>query len=779
MSGLTALPTKLIGREPDLTVLREALVGADSRLLTITGPGGVGKTRLAFALANEVADAFADGVVAVPLASLADSSLVVPTVARTLGLGEGEEEPIVALERHLRERQLLLVLDNFEHVAEASPFLVEFVAACPELKILVTSRARLRVSGESEYVLAPLAGDVAATLFLDRALAANPGLKIGDDGLLAVDEICVALDGLPLAIELAAARTKLLPPVAMRARLGQRLELLTSGPRDLPTRQQALRHTLDWSFGLLSPDEQHFFARLGVFAGGFTLESAEGLCGANLNNIASLVDNSLVQKDGERFAMLETIQEYAGIKLAASGEEDELRRTHAAHYLALAEAADAELTGPDQAACLRRLEAEHDNLRAALRSSLESGSGETALRLSSTLWSFWLAHGYLGEGRRWLEEALAKGGSAPATVRAKALNGAGVLAHYQGDYAHADALCTESLALARRTGDERGVANALSGLALTARKRGDYPTAQSKCEEALGIFRRLGDRQGVARALGRLGLVVFFAGDDERFRVLARESLAAFRELEDVEGIALSLSHLGLAALSQGDPARAQPLLEESLAICRELGDRRTIAKVVYFLGDAASGRRDHAAARTLYEESLSMSVELGDRWLSAISIEGLARIALGTGQPEAAARLLGAADALRDTIGASRSAAYWRLLSEGVQYQVCAKLGRDAFEAARDAGRALTPEQAPVVLGGAATMSDADRSASLTVRELEVLRLVADGLSDAQVAERLVLSLRTVHAHLRSIYRKLDVRSRSAATRYAVEHGFTGTATT
>ncbi len=473
--------------------------------------------------------------------------------------------------------------------------------------------------------------------------------------------------------------------------------------------------------------------------------------------------------------MLETIREYALQKLAASGEEDESRRAHAAHYLAFAEAAVPELTGPSQAAWLKRLESDHDNLRAALRCALDAGSGETALRLASALWAFWLARGYLGEGRRWLEEALATGGRASAPVRARALNGAGVLAHYQGDYAHAEELCTESLALYRRAGDERGVASALCGLALAARTRGDYASAQTTFEEALEIFRRVGDRQGVARTLGRLGLAVWFAGDYERFAVLVEMSLAAFRELEDIEGIGLCHLHLGMVALNQGDPARARALLEESLAICRGLGDRRTIAKAAYFLGDAASGRGDHAGARTLYEESLSMSIELGDRWISAISLEGLARMAVATGQPEAAARLLGAADALRDATGATRSA-YFRALYESNLAETRAQLGNERFVTAREAGRALTPEQAPGVLRQpAAAASAADRSDGLTAREVEVLGLVAEGLSDAQIAERLVVSLRTVHAHLRSIYRKLDVRSRSAATRYAVEHGVAG----
>ena len=717
--------SRLVGREADVSRVAELLRTESVRLITITGAGGVGKTRLAQAVANEVAEDFTDGVIFVPLDSLTDAGLVVPTVARAVGVRAREDEPLEGLEAALADQRALLVLDTFEQVAEAAPSLVELLTGCPALKIAATSRTRLRVTGEHEYPLAPLAEEAGIALFLERARALRPDLELSDESSHAVAEICARLDGLPLAIELAAARVKLLRPEAISERLEHSLELLTSGHRDLPARQQTLRATIDWSYGLLDEIEQSLLRLLSVFVGGCTLPAAEAVCAADLDSLGSLVDKSLVLADGERYTMLDTIREYATDLLAESEDADDVRWAHTSHYLELAESAEPLLTAPDQRVWLDRLETEHGNLRAALRFSLDRQDSDTALRLGGSLWGFWLARGYLGEGRRWLEEALATEDRAATTVRAKALNGAGVLAHYQGAYAHAKRFCEESLKLYRQVGEERGVASALSGLALIARTRGDYATAQSMFEEALQIFRRLEDRQGVARTLDRYGIAMWFADNDELAAILIKEGLAEFRELEDVEGIGLSLLDLGFVALSQGDPAQALPLLEESLVICRELGDRRNIAKATYALGDSYAGR-DRATARAFYEESLSLSVELGDRWISAISVEGLARIAIATGESEAAARLLGVADALREATGAIRSA-YFQVLYDGARTETRRRLGDDAFDSAWTAGRTLMLEQAPAVLGApASTAPTSDRPGGLTAREIDVLRLVA-----------------------------------------------------
>jgi predicted ATPase/DNA-binding CsgD family transcriptional regulator len=708
----------------------------------------------------------------------------------------GERSLVERLKEYLQDKRLLLVLDNFEHVAQAAPVVTELLTACPHLKVLATSRQALHLSGEQEYPVPPLelpdlenlpeTGDLlkspAVALFVARARAVKPDFRLTGESAEAAAGICHRLDGLPLAIELAAARVRLLPPQELLARLEQRLPLLTGGALDLPERQQTLRNTIDWSHDLLDEEERRLFRRLSAFVGGFTLHAVEAVCNAiedppgdTLDGITSLIDKSLLRQEegvgGEpRFAMLETIREYALEQLAASGEAEEIQNAHAAYYLALAEEAEPELNSAAQRAWLNRLEAEHPNLQAVLQRLLEHGDRETALRLGGALWRFWLSQGHLSEGRRWLEEALAGGGSASASVLAKALNGAGTLAHYQSDYGRAAELCGESLQLSRRLEDKQGIASALEGLALVARTGGRYAAARGMYEEAREIFRELGDEWGVAHSLHYEGISVWQQGKHAEALPLLEESLKLYRELEDRQGIA---GVLHLLRVAQGDPATARALCEESLNICREIGDKRGMARGLIGLGEVALGQGDPATARAAYEESIAMFRELGDRWFLAVSLDGLAGVVAAEGQFVRAARLLGTAEALLEVIGAPLPL-HCRPAHERTLAALRARLDEETFAVAWAEGRSMTPEQTVAALeqpGVEPAVPSSPYPAGLTAREVEVLRLVAEGLTDAQVAEKLFISLRTVNAHLRSIYTKLGVGSRSAATRYAIEH--------
>jgi predicted ATPase/predicted Ser/Thr protein kinase len=676
--------TGFVGREKEVTGVKELLLRQDVRLVTVTGPGGIGKTRLAVEVANGLVESFPGGTHFVSLSSLSDPGLIASVIVQTLGIREaGGQSPLEILKKNLQDSSrapMLLLLDNFEHLVQAAPTVAELLAMGPNLKILVTSRAALHVYGEHEFPVPPLAMPdsrsmppvevlsqyPAVALFVQRAAAVKPDFELNRENASAVTEICARLDGLPLAIELAAARVKVLSPSSMLTRLASRLQLLTGGARDLPQRQQTLRAAIDWSYDLLDAAEQKLFRRLSVFVGGCTLEGAEAVCNTRgdlhldlLDAMASMVDKSLAQqveqaKGESRFAMLETIREYALEKLEASGEEALTKRAHAAYSLVLAEEEATEQSGAEGAEWLERFASEHDNFRAALEWLTETGDAEWGLRLGTALFRYWEIREYLAEGRDRLGRLLKLAAAAASTkLRMRALFAAGVLAGEQGDYASADALINESQDIARVLGDKTGIAVSLNALAVFARDRGDVATAHILFEASLGLWRELGDQKAVARALSNLANVLKLQGDYDRARSLYAECLAIFRGLEDRTGVAWSLNYQGDVARDQGDSAAAQALYEQGLVIFRELGDRWGIAGTLADLGSLAREQRNYPRVHSLYRESIRIFQELEHKRGIARLLECFACSAAAQLHAERSLRLAGAAAALRQNIGA------------------------------------------------------------------------------------------------------------------------------
>jgi predicted ATPase/DNA-binding winged helix-turn-helix (wHTH) protein len=659
--------TSLIGREQQLAEATALLLRADVRLLTFTGPGGAGKTRLALAVASTIADRFPARVQFVSLASIRNPDLVATALADALEIQKVANRSIPQLigDQLHNSGPFLLLLDNFEQVLPAATLVAETLEACPSLKILVTSRSFLRIYGEQEFPVTPLAQNSAVELFAQRAAAVWPDFAITSDNAAAVQEICSRLDGMPLAIELAAARTKILTPVAILDRLHSRLQLLTGGALDLPERQQTLRKAIDWSYGLLNEEEQKLFRRFSVFAGGCRLEAAEAVCNTRQDlgidlfaGLSSLVDKNLIQrmdrsKTEPRFAMLETIREYAFECLFASEEHAATRRAHAAYCLVLAEEGNPELSAEERVSWLVHCDVEIDNFRFALDWLFETKDLDWGLRLGVALFRFWDMREHLTEGRARLESILRMAGTERARERARVLHFLGALSTAQGDYPAAERFLEQSLSLYEELGDQSGIAASLNALAVSARDRGDYSAAQSNFERSLACWRLLSDRLAIARCLHNLANVVKVRGDYSRARLALHEATEIFAELGDRNGAAWSINQHGDIARAQGDKLGARELYERALSAFREAGDQWGVARSLTDLGSIDCERGEQKVAHAAYREALQIFASLGHRRGTARALEGFACLAFARGQAVRALKLAAAASRLRQIIGA------------------------------------------------------------------------------------------------------------------------------
>jgi predicted ATPase/DNA-binding CsgD family transcriptional regulator len=758
-SRLPRSPTALVGRADDVATVCSWFLDQGARLVTLIGPGGIGKTALALEIADGLVDTFAGDVTFVPLAAVAEPSQVVPAIADALAVRETAEiGPLDHLVTELRDRTALLVLDNVERLTAAGADLGQLLAACARLCILATSRSPLQIRSERLFPVGalPVPGlDVPSTLeavlsypavalFVERARAATPDfvLNAADAGVAA--EICRRLEGIPLAIELAAAWMKILTPPALLARLERRLPLLADGPRDLPTRLQTMRAAIAWSYDGLTPARQTLFRRLSVFVGGCPLRAAETLLdrppAEMLADLAALVDQSLLrpaeQDDEPRFAMLETIREFGLEQLAAIGEGSDARARHAAFYLAFAETARPRLQGGDRASWLPSLEREHDNLRVALAWFVERGDGERALRLTGALWRFWWWRSHLREGHQHLTAvlALSSGVSSETSARAEALTGCAALTEALGDYAGSDALY----------------------------------------EEALALWRRLGDAQGLAVSLAFRWLVAFDLEDFARMTALATEALTLSRQLADDWGIAMASMELGLIAMRQRDRTRAETHLREGLTLFAELKDDWGAALCLGGLGNVALDAHDLQSAADQLAKSLDLFLRWGDTWGLATVLPAAARLAAEAEDADRAVRLYGAASALHDAIGAPLKAPFRKLYEETLA-RCRGTLGEEAFAAASAGGRDLKPAEA-VALAQSLPLATKPRrvgpSPVLTPRELEVLRLDAQGYTAREIGEALFIAESTVLTHREHIRNKLGLSKLKELTAYAQRHG-------
>jgi predicted ATPase/DNA-binding CsgD family transcriptional regulator len=767
LAQLGNLPLELssfVGRGQEIAEIETFL--SEHRLLTLTGPGGSGKTRLALAVAARVVDAFDAGAWLVELASLSDPDLVTMAAATVLGIRETPGTPLVdSLRARLQSRKTLLVLDNCEHLVEASASLSEILlSSCPGLRILATSREALGVPGEVLFGVPPLSlpdlhrppvidsipRHEATRLFVERAKSVKPSFTITGRNAMAVVQVCHRLDGMPLAIELAAARTKVLSVEQISERLRDSFALLAGGDRTALPHHRTLRATIEWSHGLLLKEEQMLFRRLSVFAGGWTLEAAEAVGtgagieeGEVLDSLTSLVDKSLVlvgERDSEtRYRLLETVRQYTWEKLEEAGEERNVGYRHAAWYLMLSEEAEPHLKGHQQVSRLRLLEREHANLRASMQFLLREGEVETAVRLAWALWFFWYLHRHLGEGFRYSTEILEEGDTLPVGLHARALF----------------------------------IRAAMSdGIDV-------MEMVEKSCQKSVDLFRQAGDGFGLAIAVGSLGLLAMRRGNMERARTLLEQALDLNRIVGDEWGVSSVLVYMGIIPLSKGDNAQAVGYFEEALSLSRKIGDRYVGYLAHYNLALASRAGGDHEQALGHYLEGLGLAVEVGDRANAAYCLEGVAGLIATGSEPELAVRLFGASEVWLEALGAPRYAhAEDRVVSKRALRALRERLGVEIFEIAWAEGREMSPERAVEygVLASAATPQGPPSApaypAGLSAREVEVLRLVAKGMTNAQIAQELSISPRTVNAHLGSVYHKIGSNTRAEAARFASEHG-------
>ena len=681
MSNLRSYSAPIIGRRSEISAVTHLLRDANVRLVTMTGIGGTGKTRLAHAVAETMLDEFADGVYMIELSSVALPELVAATIAQPLGVQDAGGRPVAdILKDHLADRRMLLVLDNFEQIVDAAPQIAELLAAAPGIKILVTSRFLLRITAEREFVVPPLSPppselnssfeklvrNDAVQLFTERARSADPSFELTDQNIRSVAEICVRLEGLPLAIELAAARSRVLSPSAILSKLDDRLKFLTGGPRDLPERQRTMQGAIDWSYDLLSDEEKAVFRCLSVFSGSFSIEAAEVVCDNGmtrlgafvLDTITSLLDKSLVRRlDGQggehRFGMLEVVRQYAAEALERACEHEAAKRAHAKYFVALGEKAEPFLQAAQSAEWLDRMEDEHDNLRAAMQWSLNNDPA-MAVGLAVSVRNFWLLHSHLSEGYRWLKAALESGGDPPPELRFKLMN----------------------------------------GLGLAARFRGDYETAQKAYADGLAAGREAGDKQGVALSSRGLGLVAMQVGNAAAAREYFESGLAISRELDDSFGIAISLSFLGDLARTEKDFARARPLFEESLGLFRGLDNKSAVSDALNNLGATCFGEGEFTLAKKYFAEAANIAFDLGNKMTISYSLDGFAALALENGDLERATLLCGAAEGLRESIGYKIEPAE-EVFREAYTVRLRSQMPADAFDDAFQRGRATSPDDA------------------------------------------------------------------------------------